>query len=104
MLADAVFLGDLLEISEQLLALAEISCPFVVRAEGIGIGVVRRVDAAAGIAVDPPGAAELVVLLDDGVGDAKMAERHAERDGADAGADDQYMLVRELVVRGRLGP
>ena len=99
MLADAVFVRDLQEIAEQLLALAEIARPCIARAERVGIGVVRRVDAAAGIAVDPPGAAKLGVLLDDGVGDAEMAERHTERDGADAGADDQHMLSGELFVR-----
>ena len=61
--------------------------------------MVRRIDAAAGIAVDVPGAAELGVLLDDGVGDAEAAKRDAQRDGADAGADDQDMLLRQLLAR-----
>src|SRR5207245_5021270 len=65
--------------------------------------MVRRIDAAAGIAVDVPGAAEFVVLLDDGVGNAEPAKRNAERDGADAGTDDQHMLLRQLLVRWWLG-
>ena len=68
------------------------------------IGMVRRIDAAAGIAVDIPGAAELGVLLDDGVGDAEPAERDAERHGADAGADDQYVLPGQLFVSWRFAP
>ena len=63
--------------------------------------MVRRVDAAAGIPVDVPGAAEFGVLFDDGVGDAEPAERDAERDGADAGADDQDVPLLELSC-GRL--
>ena len=61
--------------------------------------MVRRIDAAAGIAVDVPGAAEFGVLLDDGVGNAEAAERNTQRDGADAGADDQDMLLRQLLAR-----
>src|SRR6185312_17324851 len=100
MLADAVFGGDFLQIIEQLLALAEIARPGVSRTERIGIGMVGRVNAAAGIAVDIPGAAELGVLLDNGVGDAEMPERHGERDGADTGSDDQnVMLCKSLVCR-----
>ncbi len=66
--------------------------------------MVRRIDAAAGIAVDVPGAADLGILLDDGVGDAEPAERDAKRDGADAGADNQHMLFGELFVRRTLAP
>ena len=99
MLSDVVFERDLLEVIEQFLALGEIARPRVARAERERIGMVRRIDAAAGIAVDVPGAAEFGVLLDDGVGDAEPAERDAERDGADAGADDQDMLLRQLLAR-----
>ena len=63
--------------------------------------MVRRIDAAAGVAVDIPGAAQFGVLLDDGVGDAEPAERDAQRDGADAGADDQHMLLRQFFAGGR---
>ena len=104
MLSDVVFERDLLEVVEQFLALGEIARPRVSRAEREGIGMVRRIDAAAGVAVDIPGAAEFGVLLDDGVGDAEPAERNAQRDGADAGADDQHMLLRELLTGRRLGP
>ena len=99
MLSDVVFERDLLEIVEQLLALGEVARPRIARAEREGIGMVRRIDAATGIAVDVPGAAEFGVLLDDGVGDAEAAERDAQRDGADAGADDQDMLLRQLLAR-----
>ena len=64
---------DLLEIVEQLLALCEITGPLISRAEGEGIRMVRRIDTAAGVAVDVPGAAELGILLDDRIGDAETA-------------------------------
>src|SRR6266702_8054769 len=104
MLSNVVFERDLPEIVEQLLALGEIPRPRVSRAEREGVRVVRRVDAAARIAVDIPGAAEFGVLLDDGVGDAEPAERYAKRDRADAGADNQDMLPIQFVVGGTLGP
>jgi hypothetical protein len=66
--------------------------------------MVRRVDAAAGIAVDVPCAAEFGVLLDNGVADAELPEGHGQRDGADAGAHDQDMMMRESFVRRSLAP
>src|SRR3954469_6425596 len=104
MLSNVVFERDLLEIVEQLLALREVARPRIARAEREGIGVVRRIDATTRVAVDIPGAAEFGILLDDGVGDAKPAQRHAERDRADPGADDQDMLLRQLLVGRRLAP
>ena len=104
MLADVVFERDLLEVVEQLLALGEVARPRIARAEREGIGMVRRIDAATGVAVDVPGAAEFGVLLDDGVGDAEAAKGDAQRDGADAGADDQDMLLRQLLTGWRFGP
>ena len=59
MLADVVFTHDLEQVFVQLLPLCEITRPWIALAEGEGIGVVRRIDAAAGVAVDIPGAAEL---------------------------------------------
>ena len=104
MLSDVVFERDLLEVVEQFLALGEVARPRISRAEREGIGMVWCIDAATGVAVDIPGAAEFGILLDDGVGDAEAAERNAQRDGADAGADDQHMLLRELLAGRRLGP
>ncbi len=104
MLANVELGRDLLEVAEQFLALAEIAAPGVARSEGVGIGVVRRIDAAAGIAIDVPGAAELVVLFDDGVGDAEPAERDAECNGADAGTNDQHMLFAERISGRTFAP
>src|SRR4029079_14162484 len=86
------------------LARVESGLPLVWRAERERIVMVRRIDAAAGIAVDVPGAAELGILLDDGVGDAEAAEGYAQRDGADAGADDQHVLLCQPLVRWRPAP
>src|SRR6266446_6116185 len=104
MLSDVVFERDLLEVVEQFLALGEVAGPWIARAEREGIGMVRRIDAAAGVAVDIPGAAEFGVLLDDGIGDAEPAKGNAERNRADAGAYDQHMLLRQLFAGRRLGP
>src|SRR5205814_5427893 len=102
--ADVVLAHDLQQIIVQLLALREIARPGITLAEGEGIGVVRRIDAAAGIAVDVPGAADLGIFLHDGVGDAEPAERDAERNGADAGANDKHMLFRKFWVGRTLAP
>src|SRR5207237_10517316 len=104
MLSDVVFERDLLEVIEQFLALGEITRPRDACAEREGIGMVGRIDAATGVTVDVPGAAEFGILLDDRVGDAEAAERNAQRDGADAGADDQDMLLCQLLARRRFGP
>ena len=66
--------------------------------------MVRRIDAAARIAIDVPGAAQLVVLLDDGVGDAEAPECNAKRNGTDPGPDDQNMLLRQPLVHWAMGP
>src|SRR6478672_2173955 len=100
MFSNVVFERDLFEIVEQLLALGEVTRPRISRAERERIGMVRRIDAAAGVAVDIPGAAEVGVLLDDGVGNAEPAERYPKRNRADAGADDQHMLLFQSVVGG----
>ena len=104
MLADAVLGRDLLQIVEKFLPLAKIARPGISPTEGVGIGMVRRIDAAAGIAVDVPGPAKLVVLFDDGVGNAQAAERDAKRNRADPGADDQDVLLRQSLVRRSVGP
>src|SRR5690349_7147133 len=100
MLPDVVFERDLLEVVEQLLALGEVARPWIPCAERKGIGMVRRIDATTGITVDIPGAAEFGVLLDDGVGDPESPERDTQRDGADAGADDQHVLLRKFLGGG----
>src|SRR2546430_5546704 len=104
MLADVIFPDDLQQVIEQFLPLREIARPWISCAERKRIGVVRRIDAAAGIAVDVPGAADLVVLLDDGIGDAEPSQRYTERYGADASADDQHMLLRKGFCRRLFAP
>src|SRR5215475_1901193 len=98
MLANAVLSRDLLQVVEQFLALAEIARPLIARTEGVGIGVVRCVDAATGIAVDVPRATKFIVLFDDGVGDAQPPQCNAKRNGADPSADDQNMLFGQRLI------
>src|SRR5216683_1333221 len=102
--ANVMFERDLLEIVQQFFALREITGPVVARAERERVRMIGRIDAAAGIPVDVPGSAEFVVLLDNGVGDTEPAERDAERDGADPGADDQDVLLLQLLARRLLCP
>jgi hypothetical protein len=66
--------------------------------------MVRRVDAAAGVAVDIPGAAELGIFPDNRVGDAEVSQGDRERDGVNAGTGDQHMmlLVRRVAAPARL--
>src|ERR1700726_1169907 len=66
--------------------------------------MVRRIDAAAGIAVDVPGAAKFVVLLDDRIGNSQATERDPNRNGTDPGSDDQDVMSRYSLVRWTLGP
>ena len=102
--ANAELVGNVLQVIEDFLLLREISGPAVTRAEGIGIGVVWRIDAAARIAIDVPGAADLVFLVDDGVGNAEPVQRDAECNRANASTDDQDMAILKF-LRGRLrGP
>src|SRR4029077_18651112 len=104
MLTDVVLGCDFLQIVEKLLALAKVARPGISRTEGIGIGMVRRIDAAARIAVDVPGAPELVVLLDDGIGNAQATERDPKRNGTDPGSDDQDVMLRHSPLWWTLAP
>src|ERR1700716_3224793 len=104
MAANVVFERDPLEIIKEFLALRKVTGPLVSGAERERVGVVRRIDAAAGVSIDVPGAAEFVVFLDDGVGNAEPAERDTQRNGADTRADDQYMLLGQGIARRAFGP
>ena len=104
MAADVVLDRDLLEVGEQFFAWREITGPLVSGAERVRIGVIGRIHAAAGIAIDVPGAAELVVFLDNGVGNAEPAEGDPQGDRADARADDKHMLRRQGIAGRAPGP
>jgi hypothetical protein len=64
--------------------------PVVPLRKGVAVVVVRVVDSATRIRVLVPGAADVVVLLDDGVGDAGLLEPVRGEDARHAGADDQH--------------
>ena len=64
--------------------------------------MVRTVDAAPGIAVLEPGAADLVVLVDHGERDAGLLQPMGGEDPGHAGADDQDVKLRLLLGRDRL--
>ena len=104
MAAHVVFDRNFFQVVKKFLALREIPRPPVSRAERVGIGVIRRVHAAAGIPIDVPGAAQFRILLDDGVGDAQPAECHSQGYRAYAGADDEHVVVLQRRMRGMLAP
>ena len=76
-LAEAERVGAAAEVVEQHVLGREVQRPVVALRERVAVVVVRVVDAAAGIAVLEPGAADVVVLLED---------RRTERPPARAGA------------------
>lgn len=78
------------EIVLDLLAWREVAAPAMAAPEGVRVGVVGRVDAAARIAVLEPGAADLRVSLDDHVGDAEPREARPDHDAARTGSDHQH--------------
>ena len=94
-----VFVGDALEIIPELVALGEEVRPVVIGLEGVGIKMVRRIDAAAGIDVLVPGAADGVVLLQDDEGDAGLLQLNPGIKPGHAGADDDDLGIRAR--RGR---
>ena len=97
--ADVVLVGAALQIAPQLVALGKMLRPVMVGREGVGEEMVRRVDAAAGIGVLVPGAADGRILLDDGELDARLAQldRHAE--AGQPSADDHRTEARQHLGR-----
>ena len=85
--------GIALDIGLDLVALGEEMVPVGVVVERVGIEVVGRVHANAGIGILVPGAANLVVLLDDGEGDAGFLELDAHADAREARADQQNVKI-----------
>ena len=59
--------------------------------ERVGIGVIGRVDAAAGVGVLQPGAAHVGVLLEHGVGDARLLQAMRRQDSRHTGADHRHV-------------
>ncbi len=66
--------------------------------------MIRRIDAAAGIAVLIPGAANGVVLLEDDKGDAGLAQLNAGVEAGHAGSDDDDFGVLQRGRAGRPAP
>ena len=90
-LIDAERLGAVLEVLPEDVRGREVERPVVPLGEGVAVVVVRVVDAAAGIGVDEPCTREVVVLLDDLVGDTGLGEAVGGEDAGHAGADDQHV-------------
>ena len=85
---DAVLRHHRLEVGLQLGLLGEVLGPVVARLEAVAVEVVADVDAGAGVGVLPPGATHSRVLLDDGVGDARLFEPYGSQQAGLAAADD----------------
>src|SRR3546814_2518685 len=74
--------------SDLLVALAVVGRP-VPGEERQRVQVARRVDAGTGVAVLQPGAADVVVLVDDRVADARLVEADGEGEPRDARPHDE---------------
>jgi len=96
-LAEVVLGGDVLGVALELLARGEEPRPVRIGLEGVRVGHRRDVHGQAGVVVDVPGAAEIVLPLqqDDLAGDAQALERDGRAHAAEAGTHD-----RDLVVGG----
>ena len=102
--AQADGLDHLQQVGHDVFAAREVARPQEARPERQRVGVVRRVHAAARIAVHVPGAADLGRLLDDGEGHAELGQAGAQRDAADPRADDQHVVVASRRTTLALGP
>ena len=98
--AQVLGVGDVAEVVEHLVALAEVRRPGL-RTERVGVQVAGGVDAGAGIAVLPPRPADLVVALEGDDRHPHRAQRAHGEQPADAGADHER--VEPLGDRGGRG-
>ena len=99
-LAQLERVGAAAEVVEQHVLRREVERPVVPLRERVAVVVVRVVDAATGIGVLEPRAADVVVLLDDDEGDAGLLQPVRGEQPRHARADDQHDEVdagRELV-------
>ena len=95
---DVEFGCDPVEVVEQDVLAREVLRP-VVGCERVRVGVVRAVHAAARISVLEPGAADVRVLVDDGVADAGLLELDRREETGHAGADHEDVELAPLCVR-----
>ena len=78
--------------------------PIRIGREGIRIEVVGNVDTQVGVGVLEPGAADIGVLVEDGVRDARLLEPNRRAEAAEAGADDADVEFVESARGGRVLP
>ncbi len=78
--------------------------PVVIGLERIGIKMVRRIDAAAGIDVFIPGAADSIVLFQDNKRDAGLLQLNSCIEAGHAGADDDDLDAVQPVGAGPPAP
>ena len=93
-----------LEVRLQLGLLGEVLGPVVGGLEGVAVEVVADVDAAAGVAVLAPGAADAGVLLDDRERDAGLLQPDAGEQAGLAAADHDDREARRGPRRARWWP
>jgi hypothetical protein len=92
---DSVPMHDAVEVRLQLGLLGEVLRPVVGRLEAVAVEMIPDVDARARIGVLPPGSAHSGVLLDDGVGNARLLHPDRGEEAGLAASDDDD---------GKLGP
>src|SRR5206468_990309 len=95
---DPKLIGAATEVRVELLLSRKVLRPLGIRSERVAVQVVGDVDATAGIGVLEPGATECVVLLENGVADAGLAQANAGQYAGHPGADDDH---RKRIRRAR---
>ena len=100
---DAVALHHVGEVALQLGLLREVLAPVVARLERVAVEVVADVDAAPGVGVLVPGAADAGVLLDDRERDARLLQPDAGEQPRLPAADDDDGERRARRPRRRRG-
>ena len=103
-LAQVEIVGDPVEVFHILPPFAERVRIGEIDAEQMRVGPAGRIDARAGIAVFPPGAADALVLLDDGEREPGLAQLQRGVQPAHAGTDDRDGEVLQPRGIGRLPP
>ena len=99
--------GHVAEVVEQHLLAGEVLWPVVALREGVAVEEVGHVDAAARVRVLEPGAADVVVLLEDHHLDAGLVEPVGRHQARHAGADHrdaERPVGRDVLATPRRGP
>ena len=101
--AQVELVGDMVQVSQRVRLGGEmlLPVPFLhqLLRERIAVGPAFGIEAGAGIAVPVPGAADVGARLEDPRGHAEFAQAVQHEHAGNAGADDDRVVGRDLVLR-----